>query len=57
MVEYLLTRVKTDRNRPKFENYALEHVMSYQRRVAATKKKNHAAQQVDATRYLSGLVG
>ena len=28
MVEYLLTRVKADRHRPKFEDFALEHAMS-----------------------------
>ena len=38
-VEYLLTRVKKkDRVRTDFENYALEHVLSYQRRVSATKE-------------------
>ena len=37
-VEYLFTRVKKDRVRSDFENYALEHVLSYQRRVAATKE-------------------
>jgi len=36
-VEYLLTRVRTDRKKPDFENYAFEHVLSYQRRIAATK--------------------
>jgi hypothetical protein len=37
-VEYLFTRVKKDRVRTVFENFALEHVLSYQRRVAATKE-------------------
>ena len=37
-VEYLFTRIKTDKQRADFENYALEHVLSYQRRVAATKE-------------------
>ena len=37
-VEYLFTRVKKDRVRTDFENYALEHVLSYQRRVVATKE-------------------
>ena len=37
MVEYLLTRVRRDRPRPRFENFALEHVLSFQRRVQATK--------------------
>jgi len=36
-VEYLLTRVRRDRQRPRFENYAFEHVLSFQRRVQATK--------------------
>ena len=38
MVEYLLTRVRKDRRKPDFENYAFEHVLSYQRRIAATKE-------------------
>ena len=38
-VEYLMTRVRTDRQRSQFENYGLEHVLSYQRRISATK--NH----------------
>ena len=37
-VEYLLTRLKSERTRVDHENYALEHVLSYQRRVAATKE-------------------
>ena len=36
-VEYLMTRVRTDRQRHQFENYGLEHVLSYQRRISATK--------------------
>ena len=44
-VEYLLTRVRSDRQRGDFENYGLEHVLSYQRRIAATKehfmRRNH----------------
>ena len=39
MVEYLFTRVRTDRRKPDFENYAFEHVLSYQRRIAATKEQ------------------
>ena len=37
-VEYLFTRIKTNKQRADFENYALEHVLSYQRRVVATKE-------------------
>ena len=44
-VEYLFTRVRADRERSDFENYGMEHVLSYQRRVAATKehfmRRNH----------------
>ena len=36
-VEYLLTRVRSDRHRADFENYGMEHVLSYQRRVLETK--------------------
>ena len=36
-IEYLLTRLKASRSKPDYENYALEHVLSYQRRIAATK--------------------
>ena len=36
-VEYLLTRLKSERTRVDHENYALEHVLNYQRRVADTK--------------------
>ena len=35
--EYLFTRVKASQKRPNFEDYALEHVLSYQRRVNAIK--------------------
>ena len=37
-VEYLLTRVKAKREALDFENYAFEHVLSYQRRIQATKE-------------------
>ena len=37
MVEYLFTRVRTNREKPDFESYALEHVLSYQRRIEAVK--------------------
>ena len=44
-VEYLFTRVRSARQRSDFENYGMEHVLSYQRRVAATKehflRRNH----------------
>ena len=36
-IEYLLTRLKANRSKPDYENYALEHVLSYQKRIAATK--------------------
>ena len=35
--EYLFTRVKASQKRPNFEDFALEHVLSYQRRVNAIK--------------------
>ena len=35
--EYPMTRLRTERNRIDHANYALVHVLSYQRRVAATK--------------------
>ena len=38
MVEYLFTRVRANRDKPEFENHAFEHVLSYQRRIAATKE-------------------
>ena len=31
-VEYLFTRVRANRQRSDFENYGMEHVLSYQRR-------------------------
>ena len=37
-VEHLLTRVRRDRQRPRFENFAMEHVLSFQRRIHATKE-------------------
>ena len=37
-VEYLFTRVKAKRQPLAFENYAFEHVLSYQRRIQATKE-------------------
>ena len=44
-VEYLFTRVRSARQRSDFENFGMEHVLSYQRRVAATKehfmRRNH----------------
>ena len=36
-MEYLLTRLKAHRAKPDYENFALEHVLSYQRCIAATK--------------------
>jgi hypothetical protein len=36
-IEYLLTRVRKTEKRPAFEKHALEHVLSYQRRVHAIK--------------------
>ncbi len=36
-IEYLLTRIPRAEKRPAFEKYALEHVLSYQRRVHAIK--------------------
>ncbi len=36
-IEYLLTRVRKTERRPAFEKSALEHVLSYQRRVHAIK--------------------
>ena len=36
-IEYLITRLQKERTRVDHESYALEHVISYQRRVAATK--------------------
>ena len=36
-IEYLLTKKSRDQQRPCFENYSLEHVLSFQRRVNALK--------------------
>jgi hypothetical protein len=36
-IEYLLSRKKRSQERPPCEHYAFEHVLSYQRRVNATK--------------------
>ena len=36
-IEYLVTRLRSDRTHLDHENYALEHVLSYQRQIAATK--------------------
>ena len=38
-VEYLFTRVRAKRDKMDFENYAFEHVLSYQRRIQATKEQ------------------
>ena len=38
MIEYLLSRKRRDQDRPAFEHYSAEHVLSYQRRIQATKK-------------------
>ena len=37
-IEYLLTRQPVQKKRCDFENYGMEHVLSHQRRVAATKQ-------------------
>ena len=37
-LEYLLTRKPAQRTRCDFENFSMEHVLSHQRRVTATKK-------------------
>ena len=37
-IEYLFTRVRAKRDTMDFENYAFEHVLSYQRRIQATKE-------------------
>lgn len=37
LIEYLLTRKRRDQERPPFENYSLEHVIAFQRRVSALK--------------------
>ena len=38
-IEYLFTRVRAKREKMDFENYAFEHVLSYQRRIQATKEQ------------------
>ena len=38
LIEYLSQRVRSDQGRPKFEECGLEHVLSYQRRIHATKQ-------------------
>ena len=38
-IEYLLTSHAAERTRCDFENYGTEHVLSFQRRVAATKQE------------------
>ena len=38
-IEYLFTRVRAKRDKMDFENYAYEHVLSYQRRIQATKEQ------------------
>ena len=38
-IEYLLGRVPKSQQRCRFEDYPLEHVLSYQRRIAAIKKR------------------
>ena len=37
-IEYLIQRKHRSQERPPFENYSLEHVLSFQRRVQAIKK-------------------
>ena len=37
LIEYLIPRKKRSQERPPTEHYALEHVLSYQRRVTAIK--------------------
>ena len=37
-IEYLLQRKRRDQERPSFENYSLEHVLAFQRRVGALKE-------------------
>jgi hypothetical protein len=39
MFEYLLTRKRRDQERPPFENFSLEHVLAFQRRVWAIKER------------------
>ena len=38
-IEYLLKRKPRDRSRPEFEQFSLEHVLSFQRRVYHMKQK------------------
>ena len=38
-LEYLVTRKPAQKTRCDFENFSMEHVLSHQRRVTATKKK------------------
>ena len=38
MIEYLLQRKRRDQERPAFENYSLEHVLAFQRRLGALKE-------------------
>ena len=38
-IEYLFTRVRAKRDKMDFENYAFEHVLSYQRRIQSTKEQ------------------
>ena len=39
MIEYLLARKRRDQERPPYEHYSLEHVLSFQRRVTALKEQ------------------
>ena len=38
LIEYLLARKRRDQERPPYEHYSLEHVLSFQRRVKAVKQ-------------------
>ena len=38
MIEYLLQRKRRDQERPAFENYSIEHVLAFQRRLGALKE-------------------
>ena len=38
-IEYLFTRVRAKREKMDFENFAFEHVLSYQRRTQTTKEQ------------------
>ena len=44
-IEYLLTRLPETEARKEFETHALEHVMSFQRRVVACKREFLARQK------------